>query len=223
MSDWLTRLWYDSCFVVSWTGMTLGFSLRTEGMHHIPRRGPVLVIANHQSYLDPIVVGLAARRRIWSLARKTLFRNPLFGLLMHSLNAIPVDLEGIGIQGLRMIIQELERGRAVMVFPEGDRTWDGVMKELRPGIHLLIKKVPEMRIVPMGIAGAYEAWPRWRRLPYPAPLFLPAENGTIAVSVGPPLDASRFAKMPRQQALAELFDVLHDQYERAERLRRKPY
>jgi 1-acyl-sn-glycerol-3-phosphate acyltransferase len=108
-----------------------------------------------------------------------------------------------------------------MVFPEGDRTWDGVMKELRPGIHLLIKKVPQMPIIPMGIAGAYEAWPRWRRWPYIAPLFLPAGSGTLAVSVGQPLDADRFAKMSREQALAELFKVLKHRYDRAEHLRRK--
>jgi 1-acyl-sn-glycerol-3-phosphate acyltransferase len=202
--------------------MTLGFSLRTDGMQYVPRRGPALIIANHQSYLDPIVIGLAARRRIWSLARKTLFRNPLFGFLIHSLNAIPVDLEGVGIQGFRLILQELKRGRAVMVFPEGDRTWDGVIKELRPGIHLLIKKVPAMPIVPMGIAGAYEAWPRWRRLPQPAPLFLPPLSGTIAVAVGRPLDAARYAKLPRQQALAELFEVLKHWHDRAEQLRRRP-
>jgi 1-acyl-sn-glycerol-3-phosphate acyltransferase len=222
MSDWLARLWYDLCFGVSWTGMTLGFSLRTEGMHHVPPTGPALIIANHQSYFDPIIVGLAARRRLSFLARKGLFDQWLFGLLIRSLNAVPVDQEGIGIEGLRRIMQQLHQGRAVMVFPEGDRTWDGVMKALRPGIYLLIKKVPDLRIVPMGIAGAYQAWPRWRLLPHPAPLFPPAGDGTIAVSVGRPLDAGRLAKMPRQQALEELFDVLNHRYERAQHLRRKP-
>ena len=64
-------------------------------------------------------------------------------------------------------------------------TSDGQVQPLRPGIHLLIKKMA-MPIVPIGIAGAYDAWPRWRAYPIPAPLFLPAGKGTIAVSVGPP-------------------------------------
>jgi 1-acyl-sn-glycerol-3-phosphate acyltransferase len=222
MSDWLGRLWYDLCFGASWTGMTLGFSLRTEGIRYIPRTGPLLVIANHQSYFDPVLIALAARRRMAAMARKSLFHNRWFALLIRSLNAIPVDQQGIGIEGLRLVIQRLQMGQAVIVFPEGDRTWNGVMKELKPGIHLLIKKVPEMPIVPMGIAGAFEAWPRWRRLPQPAPLFLPAGSGTIGVSVGPPVDAERFAKMPRPQALSKLFAVLKHRYDRAEELRRKP-
>src|SRR5437764_499957 len=78
------------------------------------------------------------------------------------------------------------------------------MTPLRPGIHLLIKRM-EMAIVPIGIAGAYDAWPRQRAYPIPAPLFLPAGKGTIAVSVGLPMDSRRFAHQPREKVLAELF------------------
>jgi 1-acyl-sn-glycerol-3-phosphate acyltransferase len=201
--------------------MSLAFSLRTEGMHRVPSTGPLLVISNHQSNLDPILIGLAARRPLRYLSKKALFDHPLFAWYIRCFRAIPVDQEGIGIEGLRLILQQLKAKRAVMVFPEGERTPNGRMQPLKPGIHLLIKRSPAP-ILPMGIAGAFHAWPRWRWFPKPAPLFLPAGAGAIAVSVGEPLDPSPYAAMPRARALAELREVLETMHQRAERLRRQP-
>jgi 1-acyl-sn-glycerol-3-phosphate acyltransferase len=217
---WLSYAWFKGCYWLSAATMTLGFSLRTEGHHHVPRRGPALLIANHQSFMDPILVGLAVRRHAVFLARKSLFRHRGLAWLMRSLHAVPVNQEGFAREGLKTILQQLQAGRAVGIFPEGERTGNGRMNPLRPGIHLLIKRM-EMAIVPIGIAGAYDAWPRQRAYPIPAPLFLPAGKGTIAVSVGPPMDSRRFADQPREKVLAELFVELQKQKERAQRLRRK--
>jgi 1-acyl-sn-glycerol-3-phosphate acyltransferase len=202
--------------------MTLGFSLRTEGYHNIPRHGPVLLLANHQSFMDPILVGLAVRRHAVFLARQSLFRHRALALLIRSLHAVPVNLEGFAGEGLKAILEQLRAGRIVAVFPEGGRTADGRVSPLRPGIHLLIKRM-EMPIVPIGIAGAYDAWPRCRAYPVPAPLFLPAFKGTIAVSVGRPIDSRRFAHQPRDTVLGDLFVELQKQKEKAQRLRRKGY
>jgi 1-acyl-sn-glycerol-3-phosphate acyltransferase len=107
-----------------------------------------------------------------------------------------------------------------VVFPEGERTWDGKMLPLRPGIQLLIKRT-KAPIVPIGIAGAFEAWPRTRAYPIPAPLSWGTGAGTISVSLGKPLDAHYFAELPREKCLTELFDKIHEEQVRAERLRRK--
>jgi 1-acyl-sn-glycerol-3-phosphate acyltransferase len=219
MEDTLSYLWYETCFWVSGAVMTLGFSLRTEGMRNVPRTGPALLIANHQSYLDPDLVGLAARRHLCFLARKTLFRNRVFAWLIHSLRAIAIDQKGIGIEGIRDILEQLHAGRPVLVFPEGERTHDGLIHPLRPGIALLIKK-SQAPVVPVGIAGAYDAWSRHRTLPIPAPLFLPAQRGGIAVSIAPPLDGRQLAKLPRQQLLDRLFQELKNAHQKANRLRR---
>ncbi len=218
---WLSHLWYEGCYWLSATAMTFGFSLRTEGHQHIPRQGAALLIANHQSFIDPILVGLAVRRHAVFLARQSLFRHRSLAWLMRSLHAVPVNQEGFAREGLKKILEQLKAGRAVGVFPEGERTCNGPMNPLRPGIHLLIKKM-EMPIVPIGIAGAYDAWPRWRAYPIPAPLFLPAGKGTIAVSVGRPMNSRLFAGQPRDKVLADLFVELQKQKDRAERLRRKP-
>jgi 1-acyl-sn-glycerol-3-phosphate acyltransferase len=220
MAAWLSYLWYELVFWTTFFSFTVWFSLRVRGRQNIPLRGPVLLIANHQSFLDPNLAGLSAPRHLAYLARKTLFKNRFFAALIHSVGAVPVDQEGVAKEGLKAILQQLQAGRAVLVFPEGERTRDGVMHELKPGILLLIKRA-QAPIVPLGIAGAVEAWPRWQRYPMPAPLFLPATRRTLAVSVGPALDAKRYASMERHQALQELFRALQVQQEKAERLRRK--
>jgi 1-acyl-sn-glycerol-3-phosphate acyltransferase len=219
MQGALNYLWYETAYWISAAGMMFGFSLRAEGGRHVPRTGPALLIANHQSFLDPLLAGLAARRHLCFLARRTLYRNRAFGGLLRSLNTVPIDQEGFAREGLQTILEQLRAGQAVLIFPEGERTKDGSLRPLRPGIHLLIRRVP-MPIVPIGIAGAYDVWPRWRRLPRLVPLFLPTGKGTVAVAIGRPLDSRRFADLPRQAALAELFAELRKVVDQAERLRR---
>jgi 1-acyl-sn-glycerol-3-phosphate acyltransferase len=203
------------------TVFTLGFSLRTAGRGNVPRTGPALLVANHQSFLDPILVGLVSRRHLCYLARKSLFRRRFFRFLIESLNAVPIDQEGIGKEGIRTILEQLRKGRAVVVFPEGERTRTGEMALPRPGIHLLIKRT-QAPIIPVGIAGAFHAMPRWRHYPVPAPLFLPASRACLAVVAGNPLDGRRYAALPREQALAELSVEIRKVADWAERLRRKP-
>lgn len=214
------RLWYDGWCAVGMAGFTLGFSFRYEGARNVPKTGPALIIANHQSFLDPWAAGLAVGRHVVFLARKTLFRKPWFAAFIRSFNSVPIDQDGVGKEGIRTILSQLEQGRAVLVFPEGSRTPDGRMHELRPGIHLLIKRT-RAPIVPLGIAGAYDAYPTWRKYPIPSPLFMPATERTIAVSIGKPLDAARFAEMPREEAMAALYGELARVHSAADKLRRK--
>jgi 1-acyl-sn-glycerol-3-phosphate acyltransferase len=212
--------WYDAWFAVLGTVFTTGFSLRTEGSNNVPARGPVLLLSNHQSFIDPILVGLAARRHLRYLARKTLFRKNAFTWFIESLNALPVNQEGFARDGLQAIIDLLKRGQAVTVFPEGERTLTGKMNPFRPGVHLVLRRA-ECQIVPVGIAGAYEAWPRWRPYPIPAPLFLPPWNGTLAVSLGKPIPSSLYDGLSREEVLADLEKRIHAVQERAEVLRRR--
>jgi 1-acyl-sn-glycerol-3-phosphate acyltransferase len=212
------RLVFKGSHAAAMAAFTLGFSLRTAGMHHMPLHGPALVVANHQSFLDPPMVGVAVRRELVYLARKTLFRNRFFAALIRAYNAVPIDQEGIGKDGIRTIVEQLHMGRAVLVFPDGERTPDGPMRPFKPGIQLLIKR-SQAPIVPVGIAGAYQAWPRWQRLPMPRPLFAPGAEG-IAVVIGEPVDSRRYVAMPREQTLADLFARIDAVRRQAELLRR---
>ncbi len=219
--DWAWYwFWYQPLWWLSFAGMTLGFSLRIEGSKRIPRRGPVLIIANHQSFFDPILLGLASPRPLIPLARKTLFHPAWFAWLIRSLKAVPVDQEGVAKEGFKMILHHLRAGEAVVVYPEGTRTPDGELSPMKPGIQLLIKRA-EMTIVPVGIAGAFEAMPYWEKVPKLSPLTQEAGKTTMAVAVGRPLDGRRFAEMSREQLAVELTTILQKMKDRAERLRRK--
>jgi 1-acyl-sn-glycerol-3-phosphate acyltransferase len=220
MRDWLGNCWYDFCYSVSWATMSSLFSLRFEGGRNVPDRGPALLVANHQSFFDPPAVGLSVRRRLCYLARQTLFRHRLFGKLLRSLKSVPVDQDGVAAAGLRAIIDNLEHGEAVLVFPEGERSWNGVMQPFKPGVALIIQRVAPP-IIPIGIAGAYEALSRHATWPRLSPIFMPRTGTDIAVSIGKPLDGNHFAKMRRDELCAALCQEVHKEQLKAEKLRRK--
>jgi 1-acyl-sn-glycerol-3-phosphate acyltransferase len=141
-------------------------------------------------------------------------------VLLRILNSVPIDQEGVGKDGMRNILQRLESGNAVLVFPEGERSTDGQMHPFRPGIGLLVKRV-RAPIVPVAIAGAFDAWPRFRLLPIPAPLFLQPTRRTVAVVFGKPRNPATLDGLSRENMLAVLRDDIVAVSKEAEALRRK--
>src|SRR6476469_10742493 len=122
--------------------------------------GPVILAANHQSYLDPPLVGSVSDRAIFFLARKSLLDGWFFGWILPKLNVIPVDSEtGRDRTALKALIRILRAGQGTLVFPEGQRTPDGELQPAQPGLGLVIAKTLAP-VVPMRIFGAYDAWPR---------------------------------------------------------------
>lgn len=212
-------LWYEAVRVGARLALTLGWSLRLTGSRHVPDCGPVILVSNHESFFDPVLVGLATRRHLTYLARQTLFVGRFAGLI-RSLNAVPIDNTGLGKDGLQQVLAELARGRAVLMFPEGERTHDGTLQPLKPGVALLIKRA-KVPVVPVGIAGAFAAWPRQRKWPCLAPLWQAPSAGTLAVAVMPPLAGERLAQLPRQTMLAEVYQAIAAARRRASQLRRQ--
>lgn len=213
------RLFYDFVYWSSFTFFGFGFSYRRSGWANLPATGPLLVVANHQSMFDPVLVGMASRRYLSFLARKNLFEQPVLAPIIRKLNAIPID-RGLGKDGIQAVLDALGQGRAVLVFPEGERTHNGDVQPLKPGLSLLIKRV-NCPIVPVGIAGAFAAWNRHMKLPRPSPLFLPPEASSIAIAVGKPIEPVRYKGLDRDAMMAELHEVLVKQFAEAEQLRRK--
>jgi 1-acyl-sn-glycerol-3-phosphate acyltransferase len=185
----------------------------------MPASGPLLVVSNHQSMFDPLLIGLASRRYLSFLARKNLFEQPVLAPMIRKLNAIPID-RTLGKDGIQSVLAALNEGRAVLVFPEGERTHTGEVEPLKPGVSLLIRRV-NCPIVPVGIAGAFAAWNRHMKIPRPSPLFLPPGPSTIAVAVGKPIDPARYEGMDRDAMLADLQRAIERQFAAAEGLRRK--
>ena len=93
------------------------FRLRVVHRERLIEHGPAIFAANHESYLDPPVIGSVANRAIFFLARKTLLDGAFFGWLLPKLNVIPVDQEGNDRSALKALIRILRAGEAVLVFP----------------------------------------------------------------------------------------------------------
>lgn len=145
---------------------TVAFDLRTDGVDNVPRTGGVLLLANHQSFLDPVLIAIRLEREIAFLARSTLFRGA-FGAFITYLNAFPVKQGKGDVGAMKQTIELLRQGHAIVVFPEGSRTFDGRLAPLASGISLLIQRA-RVPVVPIAIEGAFDAWPRTQKLPKPA-------------------------------------------------------
>ena len=156
--------------------MRLLFRLEAHGTEHVPRHGPVLIVANHASFLDPPLVGGAAPRPLSFMAKAELFRIPLFGGLIRRLNARPVRREGADAGALRAALRILQEGGMLLMFPEGTRGPEGALRPAKPGAAMLalLSGAP---VVPVLIRGSGRAWPRGRRLPRPV---------KVVVRFGPP-------------------------------------
>lgn len=134
------------------------FGMRIKNREKLIVDGPVLIASNHQSFLDPPLIGNLYHEGISYLARKSLFRG--FGAWLYPRwKAIPVDQEKPEMASLKTVIKLLKDGEKVLVFPEGARTEDGAMQEAAPGIGLIAAKSGAV-IQPVRISGAREALPR---------------------------------------------------------------
>jgi 1-acyl-sn-glycerol-3-phosphate acyltransferase len=190
----ISRLWYEFLHKgVTLAGM-LAYGTRYSGRENIPRSGAVLVVSNHQSHLDPPLVGAGCPRRMNYLARATLFRFAPFRWLITSVGAIPIDRDGLGLNGIKESLRHLKRGEMVLIFPEGTRTRDGEVADFRPGFTVLAARTKAW-ILPVAIEGAFAAWPRWRKFP---------GLGTVRVHYGEPIPPEEVAARDERELVAEV-------------------
>ncbi|MEZ6242394.1 MAG: lysophospholipid acyltransferase family protein [Phycisphaerales bacterium] len=159
-------LFFDVLRFITTMFTTLVWRYRAYHGERVPRDGPVLIVANHQSYLDPIIVGqLVPSRQIDSVAREGLFRVPGLAQLMRGLHGFPIREDGEpDSAAIREILARLERGLAVVIYPEGTRTLDGRMTEFKRGAALVVKRA-KCPVLPVAIEGAHDAWARGRSRP----------------------------------------------------------
>lgn len=156
----------------------LVYRVRVEGREHLPEDGALLA-ANHESFLDiPLVAHGAGKRHVAFVARDTLAQSRLLGFIMRQCGAVLVKRGSSDRRALREMVDHLRLGDFVGVFPEGTRTRDGRLGPFKGGV-LLAAKTARVPVVPVGIVGSFEAWPRDRKLP---------GFGRLAVRIGAPID-----------------------------------
>jgi len=137
----------------------IGFDYAAEGQENMPEEGGFLAAMNHQSFLDPPLGGIASKRDIYFLARKTLLETPVLGKILPTLNVIPVAREGGDVSALKIVMKQVKAGEGVLIFPEGTRSRDGTLQKAQAGIGLVIGKTL-CPVVPMRIFGSYQAFSR---------------------------------------------------------------
>lgn len=152
------------------------FRVHVVGLEHIPVQGPCLLVANHTSFLDPFVIGATVPRIIHYITYAFFYYHPAFHWFCKRAHCIPVKKEGNDVSALKQTLRLLKQGEIVGIFPEGARSDNGKIGKTEPGTALIALK-SNVPILPAGIQGAYEAFPKGTRFPKPR---------RITVSFGPP-------------------------------------
>jgi 1-acyl-sn-glycerol-3-phosphate acyltransferase len=179
-------------------------SIEIRGRENIPATGPFIMVPNHQSFIDPTIVGVFCPRQFHTLAKSTQFRGRFMEWVMPRSKAIPTRRYRIDPQAVRVVLRRLAEGEGVCVYPEGERSWDGSIQPFRRGtIRLLLKSgVP---IIPCGLV-TYDYWPRWSK---------PRFRGKIRVEYG---EAIRWPAMhdreERNRFLPEAAEILRERLAR---------
>ncbi len=174
----------------------LVYRLRAHGRDSVPRSGPVLLVCNHQSNLDPPAVGCSVRvRHIEFLAKEELFKGFL-GWLITNLNSVPISEDGADTRAIKEILRRLGDGRAVLIFPEGTRSEDGAMHEFKRGVALLVKRA-RCPVQPVAVEGCFDAWRRGESRPR-------LTGARLAVAFGEPIGHEELMKDGPDAALVRL-------------------
>jgi 1-acyl-sn-glycerol-3-phosphate acyltransferase len=185
--------------VVYW-GFRVLYRHKIYGLSHF-YPGPALIAANHTSFLDPPIVSVSAPQEVHFLARKTLFNNPIFGALIRKLNSHPVSGKAEDVTVFKTIVALLKEKKKVIIFPEGKRSLDGKIGEIKPGIALLLART-EAAIIPAYIQGTYEIWGRKRAFP--------KLIGKTAIVFGSPIFYKPVAGIDRKNAQKDVTQKLEE-------------
>ena len=165
------------------------FRLRIIGLEYF-RPGSGVIAANHCSNYDPPVLSISCPEEVHFLAKKSLFEVPLLGRLIRMLNSHPLAGQGGDVQTFKQVLQFLQEGKKVILFPEGTRSADGSLQPLERGLSFIVKKA-KCPIFPCYIKGTYPAWPIHQKLPK---LF-----GKIYCVFGPPIEWGDFEGLDKKE------------------------
>jgi len=162
----------------------LPWRLTVRGFEHFPWRGPMILACNHQSYWDPPTAGAVSPRPLHFMARRSLFRNPVFGTLITLFNAFPVERDKADPKAVLAALGILRKGRALLIFPEGTRSRNGQLGQAKEGVGMLALR-SGASIIPCYLHNTNKLTPKGARF-----LHFPK----VTVYLGPAVDLSDLAR-----------------------------
>lgn len=188
MTEVLTRATFVYRLCQLTTGVFLGVfgGWRTQGRENVPDGRGVILAANHQSFLDiPLIALGMGRRHVCFVARDSLARSRFLAFVMRQCGAVLVRRGSSDREALRAMMEHLERGDVVSIFPEGTRTKDGSVGEFQKGALWLATK-SDAAVVPVGIDGTFRVLPRDAKRP---------RRARMRISFGPPIERSELSQL----------------------------
>ncbi len=181
------------------------FRYRATGFENLPQQSGALLLINHQSYLDPLLVGIGLSRPVSYLARDSLFRIPILGALLRNTYVMAIKRNAAGTESLRLSINRIKEGYLVGIFPEGTRTIDGDLGELKPGFIAIVRR-SKSPVIPVGIYGADRAMPKGSLLVLPK---------KIRVHYGKPLAPDKIKELTKRGREDEFVEYVTNQLKQA--------
>lgn len=157
-------MFYSVVRAITWLILKIFWQMKVEGFENIPKKGAVIIASNHVSYLDPAVLVASLNRKIYFIAKKEVFKNTFVSFILKKMNAFSVDRENVDIVAFKKTINILREEKILGIFPEGTRSSNGELQELKLGVIKIAMKTG-VPILPVGISGTHKIYPRGIKFP----------------------------------------------------------
>ena len=193
LNDWLYRL----CIPMQRLMLRLFADWQVNGIENVPPMGALIIIANHQSNFDPPLLSASIPRRVYFLAKSSLFMGHAITWFLNSYGASPVNREGGDIRAYRWVISQLRAGKPVVLFPEGTRSRTGMMRAKSGIAQIAIQS--QASILPVGIVGTHRLG-TWMRVFNP--------TGNITVNIGQVFSVPAIEGRPNKELLDSISDMI---------------
>lgn len=179
------------------------FNLKVTGQENIPLTGGMLIAANHVSYVDPPAIGCVLPRQVYFMAKQELFNHIFLRGLLNRINTFSINRRGSSLEAFKKILSLLGKGNGVVIFPEGQRSFDGKLQPPKPGIGMImckaIEKYPQVKLIPAKILGTDKVLPREAKW---------FHSGKIEVKFGKPIDISQFVSLTSKEKYQAIADAV---------------
>ena len=180
---------------------------RCRGHEKLSQVPGALMLLNHQSFLDPLLLGLPLQRPVSYVARESLFPIPIVGWILRSTYVMPLNRDRPGAEVIRESIRRIKHGFLVGIFPEATRTKDGTVGQFKPGFVTLLRR-SGAPVYPVGIAGAFECFPRKTWFIRPV---------RVRVVVGEPFTPEQLEPLSRRGNEAQLLTIMRERVVQCQR------
>ena len=152
-------MFYYVVKALCWLLLKIFWRMEIRGIENLPESGGLIITSNHVSYLDPAVLVASLNRKIYFIAKKEVFRNTFISFLLKNMNAFSVDRDNVDMLAFKKAMNILREEKVLGIFPEGTRSSNGELQELKMGA-LKIAMKTGVPILPVGINGTHKIYPR---------------------------------------------------------------